>query len=282
MRALSHEVEFIEFLKLLGNGALPNFNDLGRDLIEIPHNLIGEPSNIIRDVFGDISSNIENNNILNSVILAPRNEDCLLINSDILNQIPGQAKAYYSYDRVICDDISRVNDFSVEFLNSLNVSGLPPHKLELKINCIVILIRNLNTTKGLVNGTRMRIKQMHRNSLDCEVLTGVTRGKRILIPRIRLTYSGTLLPFDFERTQFPVIPAFAMTINKSQGQTFQKVGILLRQPVFTHGQLYVAASRVRSFEGLRFYISNSSEQGHLYNNERVFTKNIVFNEIVDQ
>jgi ATP-dependent DNA helicase PIF1 len=43
-----------------------------------------------------------------------------------------------------------------------------------------------------------------------------------------------------------------MTINKSQKQVFEKTGILLRQPVFTHGQLYVAASRVRAFNGLRF------------------------------
>jgi ATP-dependent exoDNAse (exonuclease V) alpha subunit len=66
-----------------------------------------------------------------------------------------------------------------------------------------------------------------------------------------------------------------MSINKSQKQTFEKIGILLRQPVFTHGQLYVAASRVRSFTGLRFYISECNDQGHLANDERVFTKNTV-------
>jgi ATP-dependent DNA helicase PIF1 len=72
---------------------------------------------------------------------------------------------------------------------------------------------------------------MHRNAIDCEVLTGTARNKRILIPRINLTYSGTILPFNLQRTQFPIIPAFAMTINKSLGQTFEKNGILLRQPV---------------------------------------------------
>jgi ATP-dependent DNA helicase PIF1 len=84
----------------------------------------------------------------------------------------------------------------------------------------------------------MRIKFMHRNAIDCEVLTRTARNKRILIPRMNLTYSGTILPFNFQRTQFPIIPAFAMTINKSLGQTFEKIGILLRQPVFTHGELY--------------------------------------------
>jgi ATP-dependent exoDNAse (exonuclease V) alpha subunit len=72
-----------------------------------------------------------------------------------------------------------------------------------------------------------------------------------------------------------------MTINKSQKQTFEKTGILLRQPVFTHGQLYVAASRVRSFNGLRFYISEYNGQGHLANDERVFTKNIIYTEVLN-
>ena len=43
--------------------------------------------------------------------------------------------------------------------------------------------------------------------------------------------------------QFPIRPAFAMTINKAQGQTLSKCGVLLDEPVFTHGQLYVAALR---------------------------------------
>jgi hypothetical protein len=59
---------------------------------------------------------------------------------------------------------------------------------------------------------------MHCNAIDCEVLTGTERNKRILIPRINLTYSGTILLFNFQRSQFPIITAFAMTINKSQKQ----------------------------------------------------------------
>jgi ATP-dependent exoDNAse (exonuclease V) alpha subunit len=78
-----------------------------------------------------------------------------------------------------------------------------------------------------------------------------------------------------------IVPAFAMTISKSQKQTFEKAGILLRQPVFTYGQLYVAASRVRSFNGLRFYISEYNVQGHLANDERVFTKNMVYTEVLN-
>jgi hypothetical protein len=70
----------------------------------------------------------------------------------------------------------------------LTISGLPPHKLVLKVKCIVLLIRNLNTKEALVNGTRMRIKFMHRNAIDWEISTGTARNKVILIPRINLTF----------------------------------------------------------------------------------------------
>jgi ATP-dependent DNA helicase PIF1 len=96
----------------------------------------------------------------------------------------------------------------------------------------VLLIRNLDTKEALVYGTRIGIKFMHRNAIDCEVLTGTERNKRILIPHINLTYLGIILPFNFQRSQFPIITAFAMTINKSQKQTFLKIAILLGQPVF--------------------------------------------------
>ena len=107
-------------------------------------------------------------------------------------------------------------------MDSLTISSLLPHKLILKVNYIVLLIRNLNTNEALVNRTKMRIKFVHHNAIDCEVLTRTARNRRILVPRINLTHSGTILQFNFERTQFPILLAFAMTIIKSQGQTFQK------------------------------------------------------------
>jgi hypothetical protein len=81
-----------------------------------------------------------------------------------------------------------IKNLRSEIQNSLTIGGLAPHKLVLKVNCIVLPIRNLNTKEALVNGTRMRIKFMQRNAIDCEVLTGTARNKRILIPRINLTY----------------------------------------------------------------------------------------------
>ena len=73
--------------------------------------------------------------------------------------------------------------------------------------------QKLKYKEALVNGTRMRIKFIRHNAINCEVLTGTVRNKRILIPRINLTYSGTILPFNLQKTQSPIIPALAMKIS---------------------------------------------------------------------
>uniref|UniRef100_A0A2S2QD14 ATP-dependent DNA helicase PIF1 n=1 Tax=Sipha flava TaxID=143950 RepID=A0A2S2QD14_9HEMI len=98
-----------------------------------------------------------------------------------------------------------------------------------------------------MNGTRFIVRNMYDYYLDMESLT----GQRILLPRIDLTPSDSTLPFSFTRRKFPIRIAFAMTINKAQGQTLDKVGLYLPQPAFSHDQLYIAMSRVRSFEELK-------------------------------
>ena len=71
-----------------------------------------------------------------------------------------------------------------------------------------------------------------------------------------------------------------MTINKSRTNISKNLNFFYR-PVFIHGQLYIAASRVPSFDGLRFYISEYNGQGHLANDERVFTESIVYREVLN-
>ena len=117
-----------------------------------------------------------------------------------------------------------------------------------------------------------------RSVVDAEILAGIAVGNRVLIPRIVLTPSDTGLPFQLRRRQFPLRLSYAMTINKAQGQTFDKVGILLRRPCFSHGQLYVAFSRARSFDDIKIKVIQSERQGCVRN--KTFTKNVVFPQVL--
>ncbi|KAL4101149.1 hypothetical protein QTP88_021169 [Uroleucon formosanum] len=225
MRLNQNEIEFSKFLLQIVNDEYPLINPESDEYsIEIKPSLLSK--NIIKDVFGNIIFNLENVSIFSQfAILTPKNEHCDEINNSIVNMLPGPEKTYLSLNTVSkdCDDFL----FPTEFLDSLHLSGLPPHSLILKKGTIVILLRNLNVTSNPMNGTRFIVRNMYDHSLDLESITGQGTGQRILLPRIDLTPSDSTVPFSFARRQFPIRIAFAMTINKAQGQTLDKVGLYL-------------------------------------------------------
>ena len=65
---------------------------------------------------------------------------------------------------------------------------------------------------------------------------------------------------EWNRRQFPVRPALAITINKNQDQTLKQVGVWLEEPIFTHGQLYVTASIVGDPQHLYFTANKSASR----------------------
>ncbi|POM60415.1 Helitron helicase-like protein [Phytophthora palmivora] len=124
----------------------------------------------------------------------------------VSERLSGETKEYLSVDSL--EGVADPNMFEPEFLNSLNFSGIPPHRIVLK---------------------------------------------------------------------FPVVPAFAMMINKAQGQSIHHVEIYLESPVFAHGQLYVALSRVTPRKAIKIAVDPEAidEDGNIH------TKNIVYREIFD-
>jgi ATP-dependent exoDNAse (exonuclease V) alpha subunit len=108
-----------------------------------------------------------------------------------------------------------------------------------------MLLRNLNPSQGLYNGTWMILVDWSNSLLKCHILRqdGNQDDHIVLIPRMSLLAGGEDNPIPLKRRQFPVCLAFSMMINKSQGQSVKWVGLDLRSPVFSHGQLYVALSR---------------------------------------
>ncbi len=72
-----------------------------------------------------------------------------------------------------------------------------------------------------------------------------------------LTAETSGLPCAFTRTQFPLCVAYAVTVHKSQGQTYKHVGLYFSSKPFAHGQLYVAISRVRGWSNIVVLNNNS-------------------------
>ncbi|XP_028799879.1 uncharacterized protein LOC114755171 [Neltuma alba] len=192
----------------------------------------------------------------NDTITIP--EDLLLFpSSDAMDCIIGDEVVYLSADSVSKQDgisASIAQMHSVEFLNKITMFGLPNHKLVLKIGSPIMMMRNLDKSIGLCNGTRLVVTRLEKHVIGAEIITGIGTGQEVLIPRITITPSETSLPFALCRSQFPIMLSFAMTINKSQGQTLTNVGLFLPCLVFTRGQLYVAISRVQNKQGLKILI----------------------------
>jgi ATP-dependent DNA helicase PIF1 len=136
-----------------------------------------------------------------------------------------------------------------------------------------MMLRNLDQSGGLCNGTRLVITNIGDMMIEAQIVTGTHIGDIVHIPRISLTLKSTRLPFVLRRRQFPIKVCYAMTINKSQGQTLSHVGVCLKNPIFSHGQLYVAISRVTSKSGLKILIED------LEGNCTDRTLNIVYDEI---
>jgi ATP-dependent DNA helicase PIF1 len=154
---------------------------------------------------------------------------------------------YSSIDAINSEDPGEIADYPPEILNTFDVSGLPPHQLHLKVGAVVILLKNIDTHQGLCNGARLIIKNLTDNLIVANIASGKNKRHSTFLLRMSMSPTDSDLPFRLKRLQFPVLLAFAMTINKSQGQTFDRVGIYLPESIFSHSQLYVIRYALRYF-----------------------------------
>lgn len=256
--------QFSEELLRIGNGQLKLNTSL--QLHELPcGQMVQSTEELKKCVFPNINTNFKNPSwFCERAILAPRNDSVDKINLDLLRALPGTESSYHSVDTMIDSDMAV--QYPVEFLNSLQPPGMPPHNLILKIGVPIMLLRNLDAPR-LCNGTRLIIKSLKHHVIEATIITGNFKGEDVFIPRIPLIPSD--LPFQFKRLQFPIRLSFAMSINKSQGQSLKVVGLNLQTPCFSHGQLYVGCSRVGSAKNL--FIC-TPKQG--------FSENIVYPEVL--
>nr|GEU44366.1 DNA helicase [Tanacetum cinerariifolium] len=200
------------------------------------------------------------------VIVCPKNETADTINSHILSLLNEQERVYLSSDEATHHGNNGGETellYPNEYLNSLNFPGLPRHKLQLKVGAPIILLRNLNLIGDLCNETRMIVTQLLNKVIEARIITGTRISEKVFLPRISLINRDLEMPFVFKRKKFLVKLSYAMTINKIQGQSLEKIGIFLPEPVFAHGQLYVALSRATSPEDLKIQIKNQPK-AHIF------------------
>ncbi|XP_049361968.1 uncharacterized protein LOC125826651 [Solanum verrucosum] len=280
MRA-TKDPEFCEYLMRIGDGK-EKTNDHGK--IQIPHSLIipftseKESLNLLfRNTYPDLYTSCTKTSFITSrAILTTKNDFVDEINDMLISQFPNTGKVYIAIDETI--DPKDQSEYE-DFLHTLNPTGLPPYKLTLKKNCPIMLLRNLNPSEGLCNGTRLICNDFKPHVISATISSGDFKNTHVFIPRIPLmTSEDEKLPLPFKRTQFPVRLCFAMTINKAQGQTLDFVGIYLREPVFSHGQLYVALSRATSSHNVKVLIRPPI----IDENDDHSTYNVVYNEIIEK
>ncbi|KAG2787059.1 hypothetical protein Pcac1_g3814 [Phytophthora cactorum] len=294
--------EFSEFLLQVGEGRHEINSALEPNCIKIPKDMLVEnpveelsedrededirpgaiPRGLMRMVdvmYADINNpEIANDEYFaNRTILTTTNAVVQRINEAVAQRLEGVSQEYLSTDPVEEDE--EVNFFEQEVLHTVKINGIPPHKLTLKKGTPIMMMRNLNPDLGLCNGTRLRIVELKPHVIHTTIMTGERQRQHVLIPRIDFISDGEAREFSFRlrRKQFPVQPAFAMTISKAQGQTVQNLGLYLPTPCFSHGQLYVALSRVTSRSKFKALI----EYPQLEEKDGVYTDNIVYRQIFE-
>ncbi|XP_024009930.1 ATP-dependent DNA helicase PIF1-like [Eutrema salsugineum] len=262
-RAMLERAAFTKWILDIGDGTI-NDDGSGEAVIDIPDDLLikdcKDPiKTIVKEIYGSsFSKETDPKFFQDCAILSLRNDDVDTINDYMLSKLSGVERTYLSCDSIdTTEEVVNYNDasevpsesvasknkgdsnnmiYTEEFLNSIKMSGFPNHVLKLREDTPVMLLRNIDPKNGLCNGTRLIIIKMANYVLQAQIITGSKVGEKVLIPRIFLSPSEMKLPFRMRRKQFPITLAFAMTINKSQGQTLEKVSLYLPRPIFTHGE----------------------------------------------
>ncbi|GMG20868.1 unnamed protein product [Ambrosiozyma monospora] len=204
-----------------------------------------------------------------SAIITFTNRAVNIINAKIFEKLDTPEVVYRSTDTIYNDNVEFPH-FAQEGLNKLEMKGLPQGILPLKVNAIIMLLRNLNTEQGLCNGTRLKILDLTPSKIVGSIMGGDHDQEVAIIPR--MTLQSTDGAFVFKRKQFPVRLAYAMTVHKSQGQSLARVGVDLMSDVFVHGLLYVALSRATNTDNV-FLLTPIADDFQV--------KNVVFPEVVD-
>ncbi|XP_062093997.1 uncharacterized protein LOC133800034 [Humulus lupulus] len=181
---------FSDYVLKVGNGMPPNTVN---EMIKIPTCMLipyvddkFSLDRLIEDVFHNIHNFSQNiSSMMKRAILTPKNDFVDEINTLLIHRFPGEEQRYYSFDETTDSSEQSVME---DFLNNLTPNGLPPHELLLKKNFPIMLLRNINPSEGLCNGTRLICRAFDKNIIDAEIAVGHYNGKRVDIEVIHCDF----------------------------------------------------------------------------------------------
>ena len=159
--------------------------------------------------------------------MSPTNKEVAEVNDLALSSIPGNEVCLRSIDST--EDGS--TEYPPEFLNTLELSGLPPHLLKLKQGAKVILLRTMDAKNGHCNGVVYTVCNIRPHVLELRAITGSNIGAILLLPRIVSISKSASLPVKLRRKQFPIAVAFGYSANKVYINT-ERLLLHLKFPLF--------------------------------------------------
>lgn len=170
----------------------------------------------------------------NTIILASTNQEVNEINTEVLAKLNIKKMIYIASNFIEQNLIEELHtDFN--FVAKATPSGYPLHLLKLKINCIVIILKNIDQENGLINGTKGKVFLLNKYFIGIRIIGSKYNNEKRFIHKMNFNNSEPQATMNFTRYQLPVKLAYAMTIHKCQGQTYKKVCLYLSKNLFSHG-----------------------------------------------
>ncbi|EFO87587.1 hypothetical protein CRE_05635 [Caenorhabditis remanei] len=272
-----NDPEYAKLILHIGNGT--NYVDEKRQMVHIPEQFVERAGDkALADwVFPDVNKIEETKT---AALLTIDNKTALRMNDFILDKLDGVVRTFFSTDT---SDKTTGFTADVSVFQTVTPSGMPPHRLRLKVKAQVVLLRNLSVEQGLCNGTRLTVEAFGNDVIFCSVNTPTSKSpKTVYLHRMIMCPTGNgANSCGFRRLQYPIRLAYACTINKSQGQTLSRCGLLVHSAVFSHGQLYVAMSRVQRAEDFRMWHTKRVTEG--YDNivgGGILVRNVVYRDVL--
>jgi hypothetical protein len=283
MRISSHP-HFSNWVQRIGTGTIGTVVSPTERNIPLPFSEIRTmkvKENTLAQFFDTIFPNLgsmEPHAVARRAILSPLREPVARYHAIAMSRLPGQTRLCLSMTRQKNREDNMVDparnhrmDMTDDFMNELQYSGVPDHRLLVKKGAVFILCRN---QAPYTNGTKVVITEIRSKFLlEARVIDPINFTLSVepfFIHRIMFEWEMPSLHIKMQRMQFPLVSSYAITVNRSQGLTLSFVGLDLRDQVFSHGHSFVAWSRAESPSNICLYVN---ENQHFFNN-------IVFQELV--